>query len=491
MTIPASAIVSVNPAVVSAGGQALALNGLILTANTRVPIGSVLAFPTQAAVAAYFGANATEAALATNYFLANDNKTQTPGNLLFVQYPTAAVSAYLRGTSVAALSLSQLQAISGTLIVIIDGVTKTASALNLSAATSFSNAATIMNTALSITGVTYDSVSGAFVITSSTTGNTSLLTQATGTTAAALGLAAGTLSQGAPIGVPATNMAAILPITQNWAAFTTAFDPDGGSGNTQKMLFAVWTNGQNNRFAYLPYDTDANAIVANNQTCMGALLAASNYSGTIPIYQSQAHAAAFLGMIAAVNFGQTNGRGTFAFKSQTGLVASVTDPTVAANLKANGYNYYGAYATAAQGFNFFYPGLVSGPFSFADEYINQIWMNSRFQLALMSLLTGVPSVPYNQQGYALIKSACQDVINAALNFGAIRTGVVLSILQIAEVNNAAGVPIDPALKSQGYYLQVLDPGAGARATRSTPACNFFYCDGGAVQSIALASIDIQ
>ena len=68
MTIPASQIVQVNPGVISAGGNSLALNGLVLTSNTRVPIGSVPSFSNAAAVSAYFGPAAAEAAFATIYF---------------------------------------------------------------------------------------------------------------------------------------------------------------------------------------------------------------------------------------------------------------------------------------------------------------------------------------------------------------------------------------------------------------------------------------
>ena len=60
MSIPASAIVQVNPGVINAGGQALALNGLILTANTAIPIGSVQPFASSTAVSAFFGASSTE-----------------------------------------------------------------------------------------------------------------------------------------------------------------------------------------------------------------------------------------------------------------------------------------------------------------------------------------------------------------------------------------------------------------------------------------------
>ena len=134
---------------------------------------------------------------------------------------------------------------------------------------------------------------------------------------------------------------------------------------------------------------------------------------------------------------------------------------------------------------------MSGAFQWADSYINQIWMNNAFQVALMNLLTQVRSIPYNTAGYALIEAALGSVIQQAVTFGAINPGVVLSSTQIAEVNLAAGGKIDTTLSSRGWYLQVLPATPAARAARTTPPCTFWYMDGGSVNSIALASIEAQ
>jgi hypothetical protein len=81
-------------------------------------------------------------------------------------------------------------------------------------------------------------------------------------------------------------------------------------------------------------------------------------------------------------------------------------------------------------------------------------------------------------------------INNALNAGVIQTGVILSSTQAAAVNNAAGARVAGTIQSNGYYLQILDPGATARNARQTPIINLWYTDGGAVQQFSLASIDI-
>ncbi len=646
-TIPASSIVNVIPGVLSAGGNELVLNGLMLTNSTRVPIDTVPSFPTAPAVGSYFGLASNEYARATIYFLGFDNSTAKPTALLFAQYPSAAVAAYLRSSPITGLTLQQIQALSGSLTVLFDGAPRTAT-VNLSSATSYTAAASLIQAAINgtqvsdatftasiapatasftgsiagnvltvttlttgtlapgatitgtgvsstqitsqisgtpggtgsyevsvaqvvsagamtaaygtmtvtamtsgtisvgqtvyaVSGVTagtlvtalgtgtgltgtyivspsqtttsgtlqtiatpitaaFDSVSGSIVLSSGDVGAASTAGYASGALAASLGMTAATgavLSQGADAAQPGTFMPGIVSLTQNWCAFRTLFDPDGGSGNQEKLAFAQWANTTGKRYAYVCRDTDPSPALSNSaSTSLGALIASAGYDGTILVWEPATqpefgHADFALSVPPSTDFNAINGRATFAFKSQSGLVASVTDATTAANLIANGYNYYGVYATANQNFVFFYPGSVSGKFLWADSYIDEIWLNNGLQLALIVLLTTIKSIPYNAAGYALIQTACQDPINAGLNFGAIRTGVTLSLQQQAEINTAAGKIAAPVIIQQGYYLQVLDASPQVRAARGSPPCNFWYADGQSVQKIVLNSIIVQ
>jgi len=491
MSIPASEIVQVVPGVIGAGGSALDLNGLILTANTSVPVGAVQSFATPDDVSRFFGPTSPEAAVAASYFLGFDNSTKKPGNLLFAQYPSAPVAAYLRGGSLASMTLTELKALAGILTVSIDGTAKTSSAITLTAATSFSNAATIIQAAFTSLGgtVTYDAQLAAFKFTSSTSGATSTISFASGTLSAGLKLTQATgavTSQGAIAGVPATNMTAIIGVTQNWASFMTMWEPV----TADKVAFSAWTNSRGNRFAYVGWDTDVQATTQGSTTSWAAVVAANEYSGSIPVYKDILHAAFILGAIASIDFERTNGRITLAFKSQSGLQFTVTDATTAQTLIDNGYNFYGDYATANDQFRFLYPGQISGDWKWIDTYVNQIWLNAALQQAMMTLLTQVNSVPYNADGYALIDASCMDPVNAAVNFGAIRSGVPLSALQKAQVNNQAGVQISGTLETRGWYLQILPATAQVREARGTPPMTFWYMDGGSVQKLTLASLAI-
>jgi hypothetical protein len=390
--------------------------------------------------------------------------------------------------------------------------------------TATSEAITATGSALAIT---YDSVSGGLVVTSGQVGPaavSSTMAFFTGTASAALNLTqatGATISQGGVPQTPGAFMTALANLTQNWFSFFTTFDPDDALGavgvNTQKMAFAAWTSQQlDDPFCYICEDTDispSTTVPANSS--MGQLLPAGNLSGTCLIWNPNgattinanpfgSRAAFISGSCASVDFNETNGRITAAFKSsQAGLIPDVTSLSVAVNLAGNpqnagngtptggnNYNWYGAVATAAQSFTFFSPGSISGPFLWLDGYLDQAWLDANFQLAILVLLTQIKSFPYNAAGYALLSEALTPTILQALDFGAIRPNIPLSATQALEVNQAAGIKIDQILSTRGWYLQVKNATAAVRAARGSPPARFFYTDGGCIQSFALHSVDV-
>ena len=647
-TIPASQIVSVIPSVISAGGTGLNGIGLMLDNTSRIPVGSVLTFTSSQAVATYFGSASKEAAEAAIYFAGFNGATIIPTSLLMAQYNQTPVAAFLRGGNISNLTLAQLQAIAGTLNITIDGYAHNAAALNLSAATSFSSAAGIIQTAIngslpgqgtstastiapatfSVTGsiagnvltvtavssgtivngatisgtgitvgttignqlsgtaggvgtysvsvsqtaasttisgtygtltvggtvggvwavgqtvtggttsagtiitqlgtgtggagtyfvnntqtvasaalassptnavVTFDSISGAFVVTSGITGVASTIAFATGTTAPTLGLTSTTgavTSQGSAALTPSAFMTGLAVVNSAWVNFMTIFDPDGGSGNSQKQLFAAWKNTAqqgSNRFAYFCWDPDTTPQTTLPATAsLGQILKGNLDSGTLLIWEGGATVdsglcAFALGWAASINYNQTNGRAPLAFRNQAGLTANVTDPTTASNLSGNGYNYYGAYGSATTSFIWDYPGQITGPYLWADSFETQVWLNSFFQAQLLNLFNSALSVPFSPIGIGLIQQTCQTVIQQALAFGALAPNT-LTAGQIAQVNAQAGANIATALQTQGYYLQVNLPSQTIQVARGPWNITFFYIDRNSVQQINLASI---
>jgi hypothetical protein len=293
-----------------------------------------------------------------------------------------------------------------------------------------------------------------------------------------------------------------VALNQNWVSMVTLWEPNLAT----KELFAQWFNASDDAYIYLAWDSDPNESVSDPESApFGAVAITNEWNGVAVISGDPAavpvgntlgamvmNVAVFLaGAIASVNFGQTNGRVTFAFLAQAGILPTCLNAQTAANLIANGCSFYGGYATRNQGFQFFYNGNMPGEFDWIDTYIDDVWMNDQFQVSLMGLLTSIGSAAYNQPGYAAIRATLVGgPITAALNFGAIRTGVTLSATQIQEVNQAAGQKVDQLISTQGYYLQILDPGPTARGERTSPIINFWYTDGGSIQQITMSSLDI-
>lgn len=494
-SIPISDLVSVTPAVITAGGTVADLNGLLLTDNTRVPIGTVLSFASALAVATYFGNGTTEAALATNYFNGYDNAPDTPALLSFAQYNPAAVAGYVRGGSMAAVTLDTLKTYTGTMTVTTDGTAKTSSSISLSGATSFSNAATIIQAAFTSPNfaVSYDATASAFVITSNTTGASSTVVITTGTLATNLKLtaAAGAVtSPGAAAATPGGAMNTIVANFQNFATFATTFEPATAA---DKVAFASWANGRNDTVAYVMWDTTAAPATSSDTSSAGYLIQQADYAGTILVWgPGSANVAAFvMGWAGSLNFNRTGGRATLAWRAQSGLTPDVSDQTTAVNLKANGYNFYGVYANAGNEWNRFQDGSITGAFLWADSFVNQIWLNASLQNALVNLLSNVGAVPFNTAGYTQVEQSFSSVITQALDFGAIQPGVVLSTAQRNAVNGLAGRDIAQTLEQRGWYALVAPASAELRASRGPLAVTFFYTDGQAIQTIDLASIQVQ
>ncbi|MEA4836878.1 MAG: DUF3383 domain-containing protein [Rhodospirillaceae bacterium] len=497
MSISADQIVSITPQLLEAGSSALELNGLILTRSAIIPAGRMLSFPDAASVGAAFGTTSAEYALAARYFLGFTNSDVKPQTLLAGSYIDQDVAGWLRGGAIT-IPLATLKAVTaGALSLVIDSETVTVTGLNLSAAASYSAVADILQTALDaeLAGVTvtYSSLTGAFQVTSPTTGENSGVGYAASPSGDLAGLlnltaAAGAIVSDGMLALDAAgNMENLLKSSRNWVTFSTAWEPD----IEVKLSLSAWNNGYAPRFAYLAWDTDATAEQPLVASDFGSRLAEYEYAGTCPLYGGAGLAAFVMGSAASIDLDRLNGRITFAFKRQDGQVVTCDDGMVAQTLIAKGYNFYGDYATANDSFRWFYPGSVSGVSSWLDTYLYQVCIKNDLQLALMDLFATAKSLPYSQIGYGRVRASCLDPINKYKNHGAIVPGVTLSEAQRAEIVARAGTDITPTINAQGWYLQILDATPANRAARKTPVCNFWYADGGSIQQIQMSSIAIQ
>jgi hypothetical protein len=491
-TIPISDIVQMLPGVVAGGGTPSKLSGLVFTQDPSVAPGQIVSFFDKTGAPNWFGPASNEAVISNAYWPGVVNGGQLPYVLKFAGYALTASPAGSYGASLGTLTLAQLQALSGTLIVTVGGTQFTSSAINLSSATSFANAATIMLAAFTSPtfSIAYDTQRNRFTLLSTATGPTATSTDVSGTLAAGVGLAssAGAFIQTAGVAAdtPATALARVVGLDTNWGSFTTAW----AAVIADRLAFSAANSAQNYQFWYVPHDTDAAAIVPSNAASFGAQVFALPNQGTTPIYGTAQTAGAALGYAASINFALPNGRTDLAFRQFTAAIApTCSDLQTALALRSNNYTYFGAYANAANTYSIMYDGKCSGAFLWADTYLDQIYLNRELQRAFFEALLAYPSIPYNQDGYTELYRAGADVADAALTSGIIRAGVTLSQSQAQQVNAQAGRQISDVLQTRGWYLLIGDPAnvAQTRQQRTTPNAQFWYTDGGSVQQLNVPS----
>lgn len=493
-TIPLSVDFNITPNVVTPAGSAVDANGLMLTDNELVPVGSVVSYFSAADVSALMGSTSKEFLAAQQYFNGYENSSVIPGELLMYRVITADVAGYLLSGNLKGVALATLKAIpAGTITLTVDGVSTTSSSIDLSTATSFSDIASKLQTGIGASKVAVEwlPIANRFIIRSVTTGADSQVSYASpGALATGLLLTqatAATVSPGSDAVTMTDMMNNIINTNQNWIPFETLVDLN----EQQNSELSAWTNSQKSRFVFVYHETSAEATIPNNANCFyQKVVVANGYEGTFPVYGSYLYGAMALAYSGSIDFARTNGRVSFKFRGFSGLAPNVSDLATAQALKSNGYNFYGSYSLNKTMAQYASDGAISGKFVWLDSFINQVWINANLVGAYANLFTNNQSYPFNQNGYGAIQAATIDVANQAINFGAIQKGVVLDQAQIRIVNNTVGKDISATLYSEGWYLFIPTQTGSARLERELQGAIFYYVDGQLIQSINMSSTAI-
>lgn len=490
--IPLSRDFNITPSTVNAAGTALDVYGLLLSDNELLPVGKVTEFTSAADVGSALGTTSKEYRAASLYMSGYDNSTVRPGAVLFGRLVKSPVAGWLLSGSFKGVKIDALKTVSGTITLTVDGESVTSSSINLTSVTSFTDAAAAIATAIG-SGVTVDwlSIQSRFIIRSATTGADSEVSLADDSVAAiALKLTANTAATNSP-GAAATSitdtMAAIVNQNQDWVMTSSLVE----FTDDEKEELCAWVNASNNRYAYSLHDTSAAPTVANNEACfVQSVVVANGFENVFAVYGTYLYAVLSLAYSASLNFSRTNGRVSYKFRAFAGIAPNVTDNATAAALESNGYNFYGAYGQNKTMANYVSNGAITGKFLWLDSFISQVWINANLVAAFANLFTNNSSYAFNASGYSSVSAAVIDVATNAINFGAVRPGVVLDQAQINIVNDAVGTDISNALFTQGWFFYIPVQTGASRTERSLDGAIFYYVDGQLIQGINMTSTNI-
>lgn len=486
MAITASNLVQVLPRILKATGQDLVFNGVVLDNNSTLKANTAVAFSSASEVGEYFGTSSNEYKFASTYFGGFDNSQVKPATLYFYRLNGEAISAWVRGEALnVKTALNAIKAISaGDLTINIDGTDRTVTGLDFSAVDSYSGVADVINTALNGGAVvSFSSQFNAFTITSATTGELSSVGVPTGSAASVLGFntETATVSDGQDANTVTQSMENLTDKFTNFVTFTTLDEPT----DEEALELAQWATTNYTAgvlYLYVCWDTSKANFDSNNTEVISEQLQAENVGATCVCF-GVTMAAFVMGVTASIAWDQANSTITYAFKHLSGFGADINSTKEANALDKHKVLYMGNFATRNDNFILSYNGAMLGEWDWLDAYINAVWLCNALQVQLMAMIEAANRIPYNENGYAKIRSNCKDIIERAINNGVIDLGVNISNAQKAELTTLLGADYSDEIRNNGYFLQIVDATAVIRQARNTPSINLVYTYAGAVHKL--------
>lgn len=312
---------------------------------------------------------------------------------------------------------------SGSMLIYIDGNANNITGINLSAAKSFDDVVTTLNS--HIKGGVFQQTNGTFAIKSSTTGVGSTvsmpmpsdlatalkLTSATGAT-----ISAGASSYSVSDDLSAMSQAATAT---KQSFFYVAVEKS--FRDTQQILdFAVWAEANNKVFGLC--SSSASVLVAGDTANMFAQAKAKNFQRTINVYDASGGneypEISILGRAATVNFNVAGSSLILAFKKGPSITTANLTPT---QLKAL-QSYNGNAFIDVGGNTMFWNGVMADGTWF-DTVQGISWLTQKVQVNVFNLFYGATTkIPFTETGVAMVNQQVTLALELAVTNGLVAPG---------------------------------------------------------------------
>lgn len=371
-------------------------------------------------------------------------------------------------------NLATLQAITaGGFTITINGTLTVITAVNLSAVTSFAQAASAIQTKLQTqkpgTLCTYDVALSKFVITSPTAGLTSTITVASADVsglAAAIGMLTATLVQGKAEETPVDALTQCEQFDNSFygVALDSEYDDTESAYDS-----AVWTQARNKVF----FNTTADPVcvtASNATTIVGRMKDASlgrTLSSFAPITGSYA-GISVSGRAFTVNFEGTNTTITLMYKKLPTIPVAKLSSSQKAHLDAINCNVF-----LDVGGNSFYAESKMADGTFFDTIHGTDWLQNRIETDVFNLLyQSTTKVPYTDTGVSMIIQKVEQ---------GLRQGVTNGLI-------APGNTTDGTYLELGYridYVPVSDVSSADKGNRIYRGITFIAVGAGAIHRVTI------
>jgi hypothetical protein len=374
-------------------------------------------------VALDFGVDAPEYKAAALYF----GQTPKPSTLMIGRWlRTATAGMNLGGIlSPSQQTISNWTSITnGGVVIVIDGVTKTLTGLNFSAATNLNNVATVITTALSTSGTcTWNG--SYFTVTSATTGINSVVSFATtgsGTDISAQLKLTSSTSQGLVNGYAAESPAACAAVLadESTAWYGLMFQASTQPTDNQNLAVSDFIEALEVKRIFGVTITDTDALSALVTDDLASLMRDAGYLQSFCQYSENPYAiASFFGRGFTVDFSASNTTITLMFKQEPGVTGEDLTQNEALVLQDKRCNVFVKYVNDTV---IIQHGVMSGD-AYFDEIHGLDWLQNALQTAAYNVLYLSPTkIPQTDAGVNVITNALDGVLGQAVNNGLLAPG---------------------------------------------------------------------
>jgi len=460
MPISSNRYVDITSAV--GGGDAFPTRELLLrlfTTNERVPTGSVLNFSASSldSLRDYFGSTSEEYKRAAYYFGFISKVATSPKNIQFARWADAATSAQVFGSKLP--SLDTLKSYTAAAFdIVLTGVTFNVTALDFSAATTYADVATELQTqiqleagALAAATVVYDASRTSFVFDTngSADGDISFTTVTAG------------LIDDLGFGESAvfSNGIAVQTVTDTLSVSTTLNNNFGSYNfideltNDQILESAIFADGRNVEFMNLV------KVTTTNRAAISALI--SGYASTGMVLSPLASQYPELlpaAILASLDYDKPAASANFMYYTDSRLTPSVTDSTQADVNDPLTVNYYGQTQESGVNVSFLQRGRLTGGETAPKAmgvHANEQWLKAYLKSQFLNMFIALQQVPADLAGEAIGLSYIDAGVAKALENGSISVGKTLTTTQINYITQLTGngkAYLD--VQSRGYWYKV-------------------------------------
>jgi len=368
---------------------------------------------------------------------------------------------------------------SGVLNIIVDGEAAAISDLDLSSATSLTDAASIVQADLIAAGATGALVTHngySFVVTGTTTGVTGAIDAATGDAAESLGLLAyqAKVSDGISAETPVAGLAACLTAGIDWVGTVTHKDYRDQTGQAvgeNTLEIAQWCEGAKRIFCNTSNDLSTLSSAVSTDVASQLKAATLRFSlTTFSKNPSQYPSASVFGRAASVNFSAIGTTITLNLKQMPGVTAEDLTPGEFAVLRSK---YASAVVVIGTSVNAYTDSrMASG--SWLDTTHGLMWLENRCEVDLFNLLyTTNTKIPFTQVGINTTAGVLERSLDAA-----VRNGLA-----------APGFLADGTYLPKGYRVDsvaLADTPAGDVGNRVYKGLSFVMKGAGALHDVEVA-----